>query len=81
MLAPISSIEQARFGDRLSIHLDVSSDAEQLHVPSMILQPLVENAIKYAMAPCEEGGEIKISAGLYKDEMIAIGVADNGHWL
>ena len=52
-------IEQARFGDRLSIHLDVSSDAEQLHVPSMILQPLVENAIKYAIAPCEEGGEIK----------------------
>ena len=71
-------IEQARFGDRLSIHLDVSSDAEQLHVPSMILQPLVENAIKYAIAPCEEGGEIKISAGLYKDEMIAISVADNG---
>ena len=71
-------IEQARFGDRLSIHLDVSSEAEQLHVPSMILQPLVENAIKYAIAPCEEGGEIKISAGLYKDEMIAISVADNG---
>ena len=71
-------IEQARFGDRLSIHLDVSSDAEQLHVPSMILQPLVENAIKYAIAPCEEGGEIKISAELYKDEMIAISVADNG---
>jgi two-component system LytT family sensor kinase len=71
-------IEQARFGDRLLIHLDVSSDAEQLHVPSMILQPLVENAIKYAIAPCEEGGEIKISAGLYKDEMIAISVADNG---
>ena len=71
-------IEQARFGDRLSIHLDVSSDAEPLHVPSMILQPLVENAIKYAIAPCEEGGEIKISAGLYKDEMIAISVADNG---
>ena len=61
-------IEQARFGDRLSVHLDVSSDAEQLNVPSMILQPLVENAIKYAIAPCEEGGEIKISAGLYKDE-------------
>ncbi len=71
-------IEQARFGDRLLIHLDVSSDAEQLNVPSMILQPLVENAIKYAIAPCEEGGEIKISAGLYKDEMIAISVADNG---
>ena len=71
-------IEQARFGDRLSIHLDVSYDAEQLHVPSMILQPLVENAIKYAIAPCEEGGEIKISAGLHKDEMIAISVADNG---
>ena len=44
----------------------------------MILQPLVENAIKYAIAPCEEGGEIKISAGLYKDEMIAISIADNG---
>ena len=71
-------IEQARFGDRLSIHLDVSTEAEQLHVPSMILQPLVENAIKYAIAPCEEGGEIKVSAGLYKDDMIAIRVTDNG---
>ena len=71
-------IEQARFGDRLSIHLDVSSEAEQLYVPSMILQPLVENAIKYAIAPCEEGGEIKVSAGLYKDDMIAIRVTDNG---
>ncbi len=71
-------IEQARFGDRLSIHIDVSSEAEQLHVPSMILQPLVENAIKYAIAPCEEGGEIKVSAELYKDDMIAIRVTDNG---
>ena len=44
----------------------------------MILQPLVENAIKYAIAPCEEGGEIKVSAGLYKDDMIAIRVTDNG---
>ena len=54
------AIEQTRLGSRL--HTDVSISAETLDamVPSMLLQPLVENAVRHGVAPCLEGGGIKI---------------------
>jgi Putative regulator of cell autolysis len=45
------SIEQARFGERLSVRVDLDPRVAQAQIPSMILQPVVENAIKYAIAP------------------------------
>lgn len=55
-------IEQIRWGDRLRVDFDVDDDALALPVPAMILQPLVENAIKHAISPSEEGGWIGIEA-------------------
>ena len=55
-------IEKVRFQDRLQLSYNVNTDALQALVPSLIMQPLIENAIKYAVAPREEGGKIEVSA-------------------
>jgi hypothetical protein len=63
-------IEKVRFGDRLIIEKDIEPRALDALVPSLILQPLIENAIKYAITPREDGGTIRISA-LVQDNMLA----------
>jgi two-component system, LytTR family, sensor kinase len=55
-------IEQTRFADRLRLQFDLDQSALDAQVPSLILQPLAENAIKYAIAPNENGGTIRVSA-------------------
>ena len=70
-------IEEARFGDRLSINININKGAEKIQVPGMILQPLVENSIKYAIAPNEKGGEITINATIKKN-MLDLHVLDSG---
>jgi two-component sensor histidine kinase len=55
-------IEQLRFGDRLRLEYDVDEGVLQALVPSLVLQPLVENSLKYAVAPREEGGRLRIEA-------------------
>src|SRR6187401_2413244 len=57
-------IEKLRFGDRLRLEFDVDERAESALVPSLLLQPLVENAMKYAIAPREQGGSVTIIAGI-----------------
>jgi two-component system LytT family sensor kinase len=54
-------IEEARLGDRLHIHLDIPESLMDSVIPTFILQPLVENAIKYGIAQLAEGGELRIS--------------------
>jgi len=56
------NIERTRFGKRLKLHFDVPLICESIDVPSLILQPLVENAIKYGIAPSESGGKVSIVA-------------------
>lgn len=70
-------IETTRFGDRLKIALDIDEDALDASVPSLILQPAIENAIKYAIARMETGGEIAIMAKR-DGEMLKLQVCDNG---
>jgi signal transduction histidine kinase len=55
-------IERTRFGDRLSLSTDIAPECFGALVPSLLLQPLVENAIKYAIAPRVTGGELTITA-------------------
>ena len=55
-------IEKVRFGERLQFKTDITKPAEKALVPSLILQPLVENSIKYAISTMEEGGTIKLKA-------------------
>jgi len=55
-------IEKTRFVDRLSVYLSIDEEVNDAMVPSMLLQPLVENSVKYAIAPNEQGGTIGIRA-------------------
>jgi LytS/YehU family sensor histidine kinase len=70
-------IEKTRFEDRLSIKLRIDPQSEYLLVPSLLLQPLIENSIKYAIANMASGGEIEIEARL-DEKMLHLCVADNG---
>ncbi len=56
------TIEQIRLGPRLRIHWDWPEWADTLELPPLLLQPLVENAIKHGIAPHPEGGELKVQA-------------------
>jgi two-component system sensor histidine kinase AlgZ len=56
------AIEQVRFGERLAVERQVSGDAGACLLPSMILQPLVENAVKHGIANLTAGGAVRIVA-------------------
>ena len=70
-------IEEVRFSDRLQIEFDVATESLTAQVPHLILQPLIENAIRHAVAPRAAGGAIKISAQR-TGETIRIEIADSG---
>jgi len=70
-------IEQVRFEERLKVEFDIDKSAEKAIVPSMLLQPLVENSIKYAVADREEGGTISIRANTFASDLV-IEVQDDG---
>jgi len=55
-------IQKARFGDRLAFTLDIPADLKSAQVPSLILQPMVENAIKHGIAKRVQGGAIHVAA-------------------
>lgn len=55
-------IEQARFSDRLVTEFGVEASVQEVKVPSLLLQPLIENAVKYAISRAEDGGIIRVTA-------------------
>ncbi len=70
-------IEQTRFGARLTIQLDVPSDTLDARVPNLILQPLVENAIRHGIEPHARPGRIELIARREGDTL-KLRVRDNG---
>ncbi len=70
-------IEKMRFEDRMRPKFDIDPRAERARLPSLLLQPLVENAIKYAVTPQEEGAEICVTVRL-AGERVQIAVSDTG---
>src|SRR3546814_14191486 len=66
-----------RFEDRLRPHFHIDPAVARARLPSLLLQPLVENAIKYAVTPQEEGADITLSAQL-AGENVRITVSDTG---
>lgn len=70
-------IEVVRFGPQLRVEKDVSPDTLELTVPSMILQPIIENSIKHGLAPKVGGGRIVIRSHR-ENGMAVIEVDDNG---
>ena len=78
-------IEKMRFEDRLRPRFEIDPAASQARLPSLLLQPLVENAIKYAVTPQEEGADFAVMARR-AGETVVITVADTGpgaedHWV
>src|SRR5204863_8921456 len=57
-------IERARFEDRLRVRIDVPWELRRIRIPALVIQPLVENAIKHGISECLAGGEVRISATL-----------------
>jgi LytS/YehU family sensor histidine kinase len=70
-------IEKMRFEDRLRPHFKIESETIGARLPSLLLQPLIENAIKYAVTPAENGADIWIRAAR-EGQAVRIEVADNG---
>jgi two-component system LytT family sensor kinase len=70
-------IEKMRFEERLRTEFDIAPEAEKALIPSLLLQPLVENAIKYAVTPQEDGADIAIKVQLVGDRLRVI-VSDSG---
>ncbi len=70
-------IEQARFQDRLSVSIQISPEAARELIPSMLLQPLVENAIKHAVSKSEEKSRLEITA-FCNDHVLELQVSDSG---
>jgi signal transduction histidine kinase len=71
-------IEKARFEERLAYSFELEPSIRSLKIPPMILQPLVENAIKHGISPKVEGGKVRIAASLKADGGLAIVVEDSG---
>jgi signal transduction histidine kinase len=71
-------IEKMRFEERLRPHFKIESETIGARLPSLLLQPLIENAIKYAVTPAENGADIWITA-TREGQAVRIEVADNGN--
>lgn len=70
-------LEQARFGQRLQVHLSVDPRAKPVAVPNFLLQPLVENAVRHGLLPREGPGHLTITVDR-TDEAIKVCIADDG---
>jgi two-component system LytT family sensor kinase len=70
-------IQQVRFGDRLRFEKNIDSSCLMISIPPMILQPLVENSVKYGLSPKEDGGTISLTVKR-SGHIVFFEVKDNG---
>lgn len=77
VLTALLEINQIRMGQRLTWSLDVPEELKSTRLPPMLLQPLVENAVKHGIEPLEEGGSISIRAE-QAEAALVITIADTG---
>lgn len=70
-------IEKVRFEERLSLEFNIEGEAKNAMIPSLLLQPLIENAIKYGIARAEGGGHLVISAKVFAGDLL-LEISDDG---
>lgn len=70
-------IEKIRFEERLQLDFRVDDNAKSALIPSMLLQPLIENAVKYAIAKSETGGIIRLEAKVFAGDLL-LELSDDG---
>jgi signal transduction histidine kinase len=86
LIASYLDIESARFEERLGVTIDVPEELLSRRLPSLLVQPLVENAIKHGISPARFGGRVSICARVEQsiaeqipnDEVLCISVIDTG---
>ncbi len=74
-------IERERFEERLRVHVDVPAALRGLSIPCLLVQPLVENAIKHGVAPAVLGGEVQVQARLQVEggrQTLVVSVSNTG---
>lgn len=71
------NIEKARFGDKIALNIDIDEQIKNINIPSLIIQPLVENSIKHGLLKKREGGFVNIVAKK-KNKGCLIIIQDNG---
>jgi sensor histidine kinase YesM len=73
-------IERARFEERLVVHAEVSEELQKMRIPTLLLQPLVENAVKHGISKRASGGTLRISARLIESASptLLVTVEDTG---
>jgi two-component system, LytTR family, sensor kinase len=76
-LGSYAEIEQTRFGDRLKIEMNIAPETLDAFVPNLVLQPLVENAIKHGIEPSARESLIHVSSERH-DRTLSLVVRDNG---
>ena len=74
------AIEQVRFRERLTVSMDIDPHALDARVPHLLLQPLVENAIRHGVSPRMAAGRVTVAA-TRRDGRVEIEIADNGRGL
>lgn len=72
------NIEKTRFGTRLVVEYDVDATLLDHRIPPLILQPLVENAIRHGLMSSLRGGTVQISVNQKEDAVVSFAVVDNG---
>jgi sensor histidine kinase YesM len=77
MIKAYLNIQKIRMGERLRFKIELPDAIRQFPFPPMLLQPLVENAIKHGLEPKVEGGEVSIKAG-EEEDLVRIEVMDTG---
>lgn len=63
-------IEHERFEERLRVRIDVPQALRRLRIPALVVQPLVENAIKHGVAPSTTGGDVAVTARLDRERLV-----------
>lgn len=71
------AIEKTRLGERLQVKREITPDALQARLPTLVLQTLVENAIRHGIEPKEEGGTVTVTA-LVDGKTLRVSVEDDG---
>ena len=77
-LADYLALMQVRMGERLQVELSLPADLANQPVPALVLQPLVENAIKHGLEPHRGGGRVSVRASIEGDGRLRLAVHDNG---
>jgi signal transduction histidine kinase len=72
------TIERERFEERLSVRIDVPAAVRDCRIPTLVLQPLVENAVKHGVSPSAAGGVVEITAALVETSTLCLTVRNSG---